>query len=151
MPSPPGVGTCQKTMIVAFVVSSLMVLVRNASFQEMTVLSVSTYLVVVVVNIMLIWAQSWDSVLIRFIWFVLMLRHFWLMILTLVKHCLDTWINQESSQGRCPMCRQGTRTRYSCFLYKGCEANRNSFPHQRHRRPEWSPTRADCSILSSRS
>ncbi|KAG9512747.1 hypothetical protein KCU61_g1433, partial [Aureobasidium melanogenum] len=21
-------------------------------------------------------------------------------------HCLDTWINQESSQGRCPMCRQ---------------------------------------------
>ncbi|KAI4742722.1 hypothetical protein E4T50_06876 [Aureobasidium sp. EXF-12298] len=26
-------------------------------------------------------------------------------------HCLDTWINQESSQGRCPMCRQGTRTR----------------------------------------
>jgi anaphase-promoting complex subunit 11 len=21
-------------------------------------------------------------------------------------HCLDTWINQESSQGKCPMCRQ---------------------------------------------
>lgn len=28
-------------------------------------------------------------------------------ILTSTKHCLDTWINQESSQGRCPMCRQG--------------------------------------------
>ncbi|KAL2352980.1 anaphase promoting complex subunit 11 [Cryomyces antarcticus] len=22
-------------------------------------------------------------------------------------HCLDTWIHQESSQGKCPMCRQG--------------------------------------------
>ncbi|KAI4846860.1 hypothetical protein E4T44_04828 [Aureobasidium sp. EXF-8845] len=32
-------------------------------------------------------------------------------------HCLDTWINQESSQGRCPMCRQGTRTRPSLLSF----------------------------------
>ncbi|KAI4848948.1 hypothetical protein E4T45_06116 [Aureobasidium sp. EXF-8846] len=58
----------------------------------------------VTVDIMLTWFQSWDSVLIRFIWFVAM-------------HCLDTWINQESSQGRCPMCRQGTRTRSSLLSF----------------------------------
>ena len=27
-------------------------------------------------------------------------------------HCLDTWLHQESSQGKCPMCRQ-------VFRYKG--------------------------------
>ncbi|GAB7338416.1 hypothetical protein MBLNU457_4706t1 [Dothideomycetes sp. NU457] len=25
-------------------------------------------------------------------------------------HCLDTWISQEASQGKCPMCRQGRDT-----------------------------------------
>lgn len=27
-------------------------------------------------------------------------------------HCLDTWLHQDSSQGKCPMCRQ-------VFRYKG--------------------------------
>jgi len=26
----------------------------------------------------------------------------------LTKHCLRNWLDQESAQGKCPMCRQGT-------------------------------------------
>ncbi|KAF1350133.1 anaphase promoting complex subunit 11 [Delphinella strobiligena] len=37
-------------------------------------------------------------------------------------HCLDTWINQESSQGRCPMCRQ-------VFQMKGAEAGHGQTQH----------------------
>lgn len=32
-----------------------------------------------------------------------------------VQHCLLTWIQQDSSKGLCPMCRQ-SRTSYACTL-----------------------------------
>ncbi|CAD0110273.1 unnamed protein product [Aureobasidium uvarum] len=44
-------------------------------------------------------------------------------ILTCTKHCLDTWINQESSQGRCPMCRQ-------VFRIKGTADQSEAQPEQ---------------------
>jgi hypothetical protein len=86
-----------------------MVPVRNASSQEMIALSVCPQLGRIV-GIMLTLFQLWDSV---------HTQHSGPITLTSTKHCLDTWINQESSQGRCPMCRQGMRSQTSLVDHSG--------------------------------
>jgi hypothetical protein len=95
-----------------------MVPVRNASSQEMIALSVCPQLGRIV-GIMLTLFQLWDSVHTHSIWYAVNAQHSGPITLTSTKHCLDTWINQESSQGRCPMCRQGMRSQTSLVDHSG--------------------------------